>query len=68
MIEERLIEIETKLAFAEQTIEDLSGELYLHQKRFEKLEESFQTLKMQLEKLMEDPMPRKLEDEIPPHY
>ena len=67
-MEQRLIDIETKLAFAEQTIEDLSSELYRHQKKIDQLEMAFKQLRPYLEKLSAHSGPVKLEDEIPPHY
>jgi len=67
-MEKRIIDIESKLVFAEKTIEDLSEELYEHQKKISQLEAGFLQLKQQLTTHQESTNVGTLEDEVPPHY
>ena len=66
-IEERLIELESTVAFQEVTIEELNTVLYEQQ---QEIQELFQKLKL-VEGMVKNQQPtekRTPEDERPPHY
>lgn len=67
MHEERLTELETRVAFQEHTINELSDEIYRQQKQITHLE---QLCKLMLQKLQDvsAELPGKPVDEKPPHY
>ena len=68
MNEDRLVEIETKLAFQENTIKDLSDAIYSQQKQIENINK---TLKLLVDQVDDSSVisPRgNLKDEKPPHY
>jgi len=69
MSEERLVEIETKIAFQEQTIKDLSDVIVEQQKVIERLGTICDTLVKGVKKLSEFiPEFNAPTDEKPPHY
>jgi SlyX protein len=68
MNEDRLVEIETKMAFQENIIKDLSDTVYNQQKQITALNE---TLKHIIDQIKDPSImsPRgNLQDEKPPHY
>ncbi|MBI4848810.1 MAG: SlyX family protein [Nitrospirae bacterium] len=68
MNEDRLTDIETKMAFQENTIKDLSDTVYDQQKQIDALKE---TLKRLIDQIMGPSIMspgRNLKDERPPHY
>ncbi len=68
MNEDRLEDIETRIAFQEKIIKDLSDEVYEQQKQIKSLDEA---LKLLLDQLRESSpvLPGiNLKDEKPPHY
>jgi len=69
MVEERLINIETKIAFQDQTIQDLNDVLYQQQQEIERIASVCDLLVKQIKELSELSQ-RKCtpEDEKPPHY
>lgn len=69
MSEERLVEIETKIAFQEQTIEDLNDVLYEQQQEIERLGSICDSLVKRVKELSEfNPGIDAPVDEKPPHY
>ena len=69
MSEERLVEIETKIAFQEQTIEDLNGVLYEQQQEIERLGSICDALVKRVKELSEfTPGIDAPANEKPPHY
>jgi SlyX protein len=67
MMDERIVELEVKLAFAEDLLETLNATVYRQQERIEALERQVRDLR----KLVAEALPaeqRSLRDEIPPHY
>ena len=69
MSEERLVEIETKIAFQEQTIEDLNDVLYKQQQEIERLGSICDTLVKRVKELSEfTPGIDAPANEKPPHY
>jgi len=66
-MEDRITELEVKLAFAEDLLETLNTTVYRQQERIEQLERSVRDLRQ----LVLQAIPaeqRSLRDEIPPHY
>ena len=69
MSEDRLVEIETKLAFQEQTIEDLNDVLYEQQQEIERLGAICDALVKRVKELSEvTPGIDAPVNEKPPHY
>jgi len=67
MTEDRITELEVKLAFAEDLLDTLNRTVYRQQERIEQLERALRDLR----KLVAEALPneqRSLRDEIPPHY
>ncbi len=67
MIEKRLVDIETKLAYQEDTLQELNRVIVNHEQRLERLET---TLKLLIERLREVTATESTKplDEKPPHY
>ena len=66
-MEDRVTELEVKLAFAEDLLETLNTTVYSQQERIEQLERAVRDLRQ----LVLQAIPaeqRSLRDEIPPHY
>ncbi len=69
MSEERLVEIETKIAFQEQTIKDLNDVVYEQQQEIERLGSICDALVKRIKELSEfTPGIESPENEKPPHY
>ena len=66
-MEERLNEIEAKLAFAEDLIDTLNQTVVCQQAQIDRLQAQLRMLHQQLEDALPDDK-RSLRDEIPPHY
>lgn len=67
MHEERLDELETKLAFAEDLIETLNQTVIRQQRQLDSLQEQLRLLHQQMRDSPSDE-PASLREEIPPHY
>ena len=68
MIEKRIIELETKLAYQEDMIHELSKTIFDQQKRLDQLEVAYKYLLAQTQELSELAPTGKAVDEKPPHY
>ncbi len=68
MNEDRLVEIETKIAFQENTIKDLSDTVYNQQKQIDTLYEILKHLIDQIKDSSIISPGGNLKDEKPPHY
>ena len=69
MHEQRVVELETKLAFQEKALEDLSLALFNQDKRIEKLESVCEILRQKLADLGESGgVDAGEHDQQPPHY
>lgn len=68
MSEERLAEIEIKLTYQEDLVQELNTLVYRQQKRIEQLEKLCEGLLDQVRGLSESAPARSLRDELPPHY
>lgn len=65
-MDDRLTELEVKLAFAEDLLETLNQTVFRQQERIERLEREARELRDLLQSLPAEQ--RSLRDEIPPHY
>lgn len=66
-MEDRLNELEIKLSFADDAIDELNRTVFRQQQQIELLQHQFNTLRQQmLDSLPEEK--RSLRDDIPPHY
>lgn len=63
--EQRLIDLETKIAYQDKTIEDLSDVIYKQQQQIHNLEKSLELLKNQINSIGENEIRG---HEKPPHY
>ncbi len=68
MSEDRLINIETKLAFQEDLIEELNKTVYQQQQKIERLEAICEALARQMRSLAEAGNEKASANERPPHY
>ena len=67
-MQDRLTEIEIKLAHLEQSVNELSDVMYRHQGLLERLERSCETLRQRLDEAPGSAASPSPEDEKPPHY
>jgi SlyX protein len=67
MMEERLNELEAKLAFAEDLIETLNQTVIRQQGQIDSMQQQLRLLHQQLQDVLPDES-RTLRDELPPHY
>lgn len=68
MTEERLENIETKISFQEDQIEELNKTVYQQQQKIERLEAICEALARQMRSLAEAGNEGKTANERPPHY
>ncbi len=68
MIEERLVNIETKITFQEYLIEELNKTVYQQQQKLERLEAICEALVRHIKSLAEAGNESKPANERPPHY
>ena len=68
MIEQRLVNIETKITFQEDLIEELNKTVYQQQQKLERLEAICDALARQVRSLAEAGDEGKPANERPPHY
>jgi SlyX protein len=67
-LDDRLIELEIKLGFAENTIESLNQTLFRHQQQLDKLQLELRSLRDEMANSQSNSPARSLRDELPPHY
>lgn len=67
MLEQRLDELEAKLAFAEDLIETLNQTVIRQQRQMDGLQDQLRLLHQQMRDSQTEE-PRSLSEEIPPHY
>ncbi len=65
--QDRLTELETRLAFTEDLLDTLNQTVIRQQAQLELLQEQLRLLNQRLQDAQSD-APRTLRDEIPPHY
>jgi len=66
MSEDRVTELEVKLAFAEDMLDTLNNTVFRQQEQIERLMRDVRELRDQLQSMPTEP--RSLFDELPPHY
>ena len=66
-MESRLDEIEVKLSFAEDLIEELNRTVYRQQQQIDLLQAELRALRDQVQSALPEEV-RSLQDEVPPHY
>jgi SlyX protein len=66
-MESRLAEIEVKLSFSEDLLEELNRTVYRQQREIDQLQQELRALRQQVESAM-PAEPRSLRDDTPPHY
>jgi len=67
-MESRLAEIEIKLSFSEDILEELNKTVFRQQQQIEKLQQELRALSQQLQTADTQAAARDLRDEMPPHY
>jgi SlyX protein len=68
MIEDRLIDIETKISFQEDQIEELNKTVYQQQQKLDRLQAICESLARHIQSLAEEGNESKPSNERPPHY
>jgi SlyX protein len=68
MIEKRLVNIEAKITFQEDLIEELNKTVYQQQQRLDRLEAICEALARHIQSLAEEGNESKPANERPPHY
>jgi len=68
MLEERLLNIETKITFQEDLIEELNKTVYQQQRKLERLEAHCASLANRIQSLSEEGRESAPANERPPHY
>jgi SlyX protein len=68
MTEERLVNIETKIAFQEDLIEELNKTVYQQQQKLDRLEAICGTLARHIQSMAEPGGDSRTANERPPHY
>jgi SlyX protein len=68
MIEDRLIDIETKISFQEDQIEELNKTVYQQQQKLDRLQAICESLARHIQSLGEEGNESKPSNERPPHY
>ncbi|WP_219905154.1 SlyX family protein [Pseudothauera lacus] len=66
--EGRLVELESKLAFAEDLLDTLNMTVFRQQREIDRLQQHLARLQEQLRNASAPAQPLSLRDEIPPHY
>ena len=67
-IEDRFLALETKIAYQELTISELSSSLFACSKKADKTEAELKLIISKLKELSEQKEPKMAENERPPHY
>ena len=68
MLEERLVNIETKITYQEDLIEELNKTVYLQQQKLDRLEAICASLARHIQSLAEEGNEKPAANERPPHY
>ena len=67
-VESRLAEIEIKLSFTEDLLEELNRTVFRQQQQIEQLQQELRALRQQLQTDDASAAPRDPGNEVPPHY
>jgi SlyX protein len=66
--DDRIIELESRLAYQEYVIQELSDLVYAQQKQIQKLESTLQKMSSQIREMLDYQSSNEIPDEPPPHY
>ena len=67
-MESRLAEIEIKLSYTEDMLEELNKTVFRQQQQIEVLQAELRAFRERLQNDDDQDVPRDLRDEVPPHY
>ena len=67
-IEDRLVDLEVKAAYADDQLDQLSDQIYRQQQQIDLLLHELRLLRERMPETGSSGGPRNLRDEIPPHY
>jgi SlyX protein len=67
-MEDRLIELETRLAFQEHTLQELNEVVTAQQRQLDRIEQQIAELAERLHALKASPLASEAEETPPPHY
>lgn len=68
MTDDRVVTLETRLAYLEHTIQQLDDEVATHRRRIDALESTSRDLRQRLRTIADALAPARPGDETPPHY
>ena len=68
MSETKFIDLETRIAFLEDTIDDLNKTVYQQAKMLDDVQSMLNNLTRHMKQVLEDITELKPQDEVPPHY
>ncbi len=66
--ETKFIDLETRIAFLEDTVDDLNKQVYQQAKKIEDLQSTIHNLTKHMKQVQNDISEIKPMDEVPPHY
>jgi SlyX protein len=67
-IEARLMDVEIKISYSEDTVDELNRAIFRQQQQIDQLIKQIKTLSEQVQNAVPPEQQRNLCDEIPPHY
>jgi len=67
-MDDRLVDLETRLAFQEHTLQELSQALYEHQRLIDQLTRRLEAAEARLKSIAASPVASPAEETPPPHY
>jgi len=68
MTESKIVDLETRMAFLEDTVETLNKQVYQQAKQLSEYQQAMQNLNRHLKQVQSDIEEFKPDNEIPPHY
>jgi SlyX protein len=68
MSETKFIDLETRIAFLEDTVDDLNKTVYQQARQLDDIQHSLNNLTRHMKQVQEDITVLKPQDELPPHY
>ena len=68
MTEQKFIDLETRIAFLEDTVDDLNKLVYQQSRTISQYQEQMKSLTQHMKQVQSDIQEFKPQDEIPPHY
>ncbi len=68
MTEQKFIDLETRIAFLEDTVDDLNKLVYQQSRAISQYQEQMKSLTQHMKQVQSDIQEFKPQDEVPPHY